>query len=103
MQTNPFQQAFYQRRSEGAIRYSRTDKSDPHSYKRAMSHTYTGIAAVGRSEDNRVVTAYYDADTFSGHRDPDPRWDGLKPLREKMGLRPLERVDCTAYRNVVRP
>lgn len=97
---NPFKSSLGLRRSSEARRYAATDKSDPHTYNRAMSHTTSGI--VGPRTDrigNRNVTqdCPYDADTFAGVREPDPRWAPIAHLGT------IKQVPCTVFRNVVRP
>lgn len=90
------------RRREGAIRYSRACKSDPHAFNRAMCHINNGIVGFSGSEKG-LRHDMYDADTFPGYRDHDPRWDKLNELRTKWNMPAMREVDCTSYRNVTRP
>jgi len=100
MSKNIFSTSLTLRRTSEARRYAATDKSDPFAFSRAMSHVTSGI--VGPRTDkvgNRTVTVDcpYDADTFAGVREPDPRWDAIKHLGT------IKQVPCTVFRNVVRP
>lgn len=78
------------------------DKADPHVYNRAVTHIRNGIVGFreakvhGKSEE---VHAQYEADTFSGTRDPDPRWAPIAHL----GTGRVTQVPVTVYRNITRP
>lgn len=99
---NIFQSSLYSRRREGAVRFSRTCPSDPHAFNRAMTHINNGVVGF-TGTDKGLRHDMYDADTFPGRREADPRWEKLNELRQRMKLPSLQEVQCTAYRNVVRP
>lgn len=103
---NTFNQALTDRRREASIRFSRTDKSDPFTFNRAMSHIHSGVVGFRQDKINgkSVVThCLYDADTFPSTHDIDPRWEPLRKLQAAKGWRVTSTVNGTAYRNVCRP
>lgn len=104
--SNQFNQALTMRRREAATRYSRFDKSDPHSFSRAMSHANSGVVGFRQDKINgKTVTTncLYDADTYPSTHDIDPRWEQLRKLQVANGWKPTSSVNGTAYRNVCRP
>lgn len=96
---NVFSGAVIQRRREAAIRHSRFDKSDPHTFNRAMSHAHNAVCSFEMGADRKPVHVMYDADTFPCTRPLDPRWAPLNVLRKH----PMTEVNDTAYKNVTRP
>lgn len=100
MQQNVFKQALYERRREAAIRYSRTDKSDPFAFSRAVSHINGGVVSTRTDRINgKAVETHclYDADTYPATNDIDPRWAPIAHLGT------IKQVQGTSYRNICRP
>lgn len=99
---NIFHTSLQGRREEAARRYAGANKSDPHAFNRAMCHSANGVVSfrtVKLNGKEQEQHCQYDADTFPGTRDLDPRWAPLNKLRE----RPMNEVGVTIYKNVCRP
>lgn len=51
---------------DAAIRYARSEKSDPFAYARAVAHAKVGVSSVN---NNQQKGAYYDAEQTIEHRE----------------------------------
>lgn len=94
------------RRRESARRYMGADKSDPHTFNRAITHNENGVCSFRTVTDHgraKEVHCHYDTDTYPGTRDLDPRWAPLQEWQRSRKLRVITQVPVTIHKNVCRP
>lgn len=99
---NVFHSTLQSRQEQAARRHANFDKSDPHTYNRAVSHIHNGVVGFRSAKvhgKDAEVHALYDADTFPGTRDVDPRWEPLRTLSSGR----VREVPVTVYKNVCKP
>lgn len=103
---NVFSLGLSARRREAARRYAGSCKSDPHAYNRAVAHAENGVSSFRTAKvhgKDQEVHALYDADTFPGVRNVDPRWEPLQEWQRSRKLRVTTEVPVNVYKNVCRP